>query len=114
MGHYPVLGSSLRQASRRGRGRKYARESFNELLIRIQQRVVDTFDHSLHCQQTDCGDVGHECHKAGLDLGAAGTLLSFLAEFPRCARVQKIVQRADARELLRVEMHSAFASDLTM
>ena len=58
------------------RGPEHARQAFDQLLVGIDQRVIDAFDHALDGQQADGGHVGEKCQQARFDLCAASALLA--------------------------------------
>src|SRR5208282_44372 len=100
-------------ASRRCRSLEYSRQSFDELFIRIYQRIFQALHHPLHRQEPDGREVGKKRHQAGLDLRPTRTLVAFFGKpFGRAGKAQ-FVEGTDARELLLVPVDSAWSRNLT-
>ena len=71
----------------------------------IGERVFHAFDHPFHCQQPYGGEVGEKRHEAGLDRRMIATLVLVPSEFLSRASQDEIVERPDAREVLRVKVN---------
>lgn len=91
-------------------------KSIDELVIRVQQRIFDAFDHALHRQHSDRSKVSQECQQARFDANAstAATLLALVSQLLRRADQDKIVERSDASELLLIQVDRTRTGDLTV
>ena len=92
-----------RNLRRPRRDREHSCERLDHLVVGIFERIVHGFDEPLHRQEPEGCEIGEEREQARLDPGAIAAIGLLRGELVRRPGQDEVVQRPDARELLRVE-----------